>query len=190
MELTIFTGLYIRKNYDFLGDDLFKSIYQLIIEDDRLYMIVIDGPYDAIGFGEEVTYEDLESEFINISNFILDSNYIGYNAARIPKDDDLYFTGFIDEKTGYEADPCDLSFQKRQVILFAKDGNMLMYYDENAYDHDDLYLLKGLFFLNGDYPTDNWLYLEDYRDLYKSKSEIINYMYENDTIASNKVRIK
>ena len=193
MGVTLFTGLYIYKNYDPYSDGVFKSILQLNIDENgNLYMSLLNG--FLRGFGFDITDKELETNFIPIRSFLDKSVYVGYNAFRMltEEDDisDLNFTGYVDEETGVLKNHNELYDSKLQIILYKDDNNMLMYYDTdmNKSELDETFRLR---FINSKYVNDTyWCCFEDYRNLYIDKEAIMMDLYSIEGVESKQMIFK
>ena len=198
MDLNLVLGLYILKEEDEFGD-IFKSIYQLNIEEDGgLFLTIIDGPNEGLIL-DNITYEILERDFISISSFLENAEYIGKNVVRIPAETDgeldLNFTGYINEFTGELSDIKDLLSFKKQLMLYVYDYNVLMYYDENSDEiaqafYDNLEVtnsVRGLFFLNNKYVSSKWMTLENCSGVFEDRQQILLDFYTLDTVKSKRM---
>lgn len=189
INFQILTGIYIYKNFDPYSDGVFKSILQLIVdEDDELVMMVSNGAME--GFTFNISYEELENNFVSVRSFLENAQYVGKNAFRtvpIATDTilDLNFTGYhlTEDESGKNILNyfTDNSANVKQIVIYQDAENMLMYYNPDVNKKDSKDFSTKLRFVNSKYINKNWRYSNKVYELYHDPTEVILDLYTGES---------
>lgn len=157
-----------------------KTVYELVTKNGYLELKYLDS--DNIEVYKEVEIEELKNQYISISEFFKEANYIGQRVIRThynkhnQQERDTSITGdrkFLLAEDNYETDINSIA--NTYVMLYKSESHIIIYeksfYDDKRYD--------DIIVLDQRYVDDNWYYGAYEMDIKLEPTAITSYLYNN-----------